>query len=132
MVYDALKSKTLQAKKLPETLRFTGVSATVVNYIYTEILESIEHQRFYMPRRITIAQATLFTIKVESTQVFIFTHCKYNAQHVKCFKFANKGEAEKVKEAIRSAVNQVGLGFAPYKYEKGMMQIFIELKESMI
>ena len=132
MTYDVLKTRTLHAKKSPETLRLTGNRAAIVNYIYTEILEGIEHQRFHMPRRITTAQATLFIVKVESTHIFINTHYRYNAQHIKCFKCAGKNDAKEILEVIRSAVSKVGLKFAPYKYEREMSQIFIELEESTI
>lgn len=132
MTYDVLKARTLQAKKDSEKLRLAGIKSTIVSYIYTELLECIEHQKFCMPRRITTVQATLFTVKVEGTHVYISTHYRYNAQHIKCFKCINRENAKDMLEVIRSAVSQLGLGFAPHKFEKEVVQIFIELGESMI
>lgn len=133
MDYGTLKTMTLQAKKHPEMLRLTGMSSTIVKYIYEEILEGIEHERFHMPRRRSAdAQTTIFTVRWSRAQIFINTHFKSNSQHVKCFKCANEKDAKLVIEAIRSAVSQVGLGSVSPRYERDTMQIFIELGESMI
>ena len=99
--------------------KFGGLHPLVlglIDYIYAEILYSIDNQKFYMPKRSREAQAKLFTIGINGKDIFLYTHWAYNAKHVKCFKCVSEDEAKNIVQAIRSAVEQVGLNFVPIKF----------------
>lgn len=124
MYYDALKAKTQQARHLRVTHQLTGNQRAIVYHIYSEILECIEHQKFWISRKAITAQATLFTVKIEGERIFINTHYRYAAQHVVCFKCKDKVEAKEMRDVIKSAVTLVGLKFEDSKYERSEIKIF--------
>ena len=131
MALDMLKEKTLQAQKSLGRRKPTGNRQIVIDYIYAEILHSIDNQKFCMPKRTREAQTKLFTLGVNGKNIFLYTHWICNAKHVKCFKCVCEDEVKDVVEAIRSAVEQVGLNFVPIKYGKEKAYISIDNEKNM-
>lgn len=131
MALDMLKEKILLAQKSLGKRKPTGNRQIVIDYIYAEILYSIDNQKFYMPKRSREAQAKLFTIGINGKDIFLYTHWVYNAKHVKCFKCVSEDEAKNIVQAIRSAVEQVGLNFVPIKFGNEKAYISIDIEKSM-
>lgn len=126
MYYDALKRRTQQARHLHVTHQLTGVRRRIVYHIYSEILDSIEHDSFLVPRRPITAQVTLFTVRVDGKNVFINAHHRSGAQLVWCAKCVSKEEAEEMEDVIKSAVDLVDLKCEPIKYNQKRLRIFID------
>ena len=127
--YEALKARTQHAKHLRVTHQLTGSQRIIVYHIYSEIIDSIENQRFVIPKKITApAQVTLFTVHVSGNNVFINTHRRSGAQRIWCTKCARSKEAESMYEVIKCAVSLVELKCEPVKYGEKGYRIFYDAK----
>ena len=107
-----LKTQTLKAKHSREAHKLEGVSRRLTYYLYAQIIDGIENNRFggvRVGKKSDVSvRISFFNVRFEAGLVVVETICRYNAKHIFCVK--HKGMAEEmIYQAIVRAVEMVSL-----------------------
>lgn len=131
MTYAKLKEQVLKAKHLHETHMLSGTTRTIVYYIYAEILECIEKEKFWVPKRHNTARdIQIFQVKTDGKLVYVNTLYRHNAEHIKCFHCISDDEAKSMLNAIESAAELIGLKSMCPRYEgKHILVLYATVRE---
>lgn len=108
-----LKAQTLKAKHSREAHKLEGVSRRLTYYLYAQIIDGIENNRFGAVRvgkkSDVSARISFFNVRLEAGRVVVETLCRYNAKHIFCVKYKGMAEEEMIYQAIVRAVEMVSL-----------------------